>query len=73
MPIIHVQLLAGRSPELKRELIRELTDATERALGSERESIRVLLTEVAAEDWAIGGTPISERRRAEEPAAEEGT
>ena len=60
MPIVRMLILEGRPAETKRELIRELTDAVERALGVRRESIRVLLTEVPAEDWAVGGIPMSE-------------
>lgn len=57
MPIIHVSLIAGRSPEVKRALIAELTEATVRAIGAERQNVRVLLTEVAPEHWGIGGEP----------------
>ena len=57
MPIIDVSLLEGRSPETKRALMRELTDVAERVLGVPRESIRVLLREVPAEHWAVGGAP----------------
>jgi 4-oxalocrotonate tautomerase len=55
MPIIDVSLLAGRSAEVKRALIRELTDAAERVLGVQRASIRVLLREVPPEHWGAGG------------------
>jgi 4-oxalocrotonate tautomerase len=55
MPIIDVSLIAGRTPEKKAALIRELTLAAERALGVPRASIRVLLREVPAEHWGVGG------------------
>lgn len=57
MPIIDVSLVAGRTPETKRALIRELTDAAERVLGVPRDSVRVLLRDVSAENWGIGGEP----------------
>jgi 4-oxalocrotonate tautomerase len=57
MPIIDVSLIEGRDAEKKRRLIRELTDAAERVLEVPRASIRVLLREVPAEHWGIGGEP----------------
>lgn len=56
MPIIHVALLEGRSAKKKAALMRALTDAAERTLEVPRESIRVLLHEVPAEHWSVGGT-----------------
>ena len=61
MPIIHVQLLTGRTPEQKRQLIRELADGAIRALGVPEQSIRVVLTEVAPEHWGIGGESKADR------------
>lgn len=55
MPIIDVSLLEGRSAEQKATLIRELTDAAERVLGVPRTSVRVLLREVPAAHWGVGG------------------
>jgi 4-oxalocrotonate tautomerase len=62
MPIIDVSLLAGRSEETKRDLIRELTDAAERVLGVRREGIRVLLREVSAAHWGVAGLPLDDPR-----------
>lgn len=61
MPIVDVTLLAGRSPEVKRTLLRELTDTIERVLAVRRDTIRVLLHEVPHAHWAVGGEPISEQ------------
>jgi 4-oxalocrotonate tautomerase len=54
MPIISVQLLRGRSPELKRRLMRELADAAINSLGVPEQSVRVILTEIEPEHWGIG-------------------
>ncbi|WP_134704193.1 2-hydroxymuconate tautomerase [Ammoniphilus sp. YIM 78166] len=62
MPFIRVDILEGRSEEMKRQLITELTDAAERALSAPRETIRVVLTEIPKQYWAVGGTPMSERQ-----------
>lgn len=55
MPIIDVSLLQGRSPETKERLIQALTDAAIEAVGAPRESVRVILREMAPEHFAIGG------------------
>ncbi|MBP0727216.1 4-oxalocrotonate tautomerase [Bacillus sp. RG28] len=62
MPIIQIHILEGRSTELKRELISEVTDAVSRTLRSPRESIRVLLNEIPEENWGVAGVPIFELR-----------
>jgi 4-oxalocrotonate tautomerase len=62
MPIIQVQLLEGRSKDLKRQLISEITEVVSKTLGNPPESIRVLLHEVPAENWGVGGAPIMDRK-----------
>ena len=59
MPFVDITMIEGRSPDKKRALIAELTDTVERVLGVPRESIRVVLREVPAENWGVGGVPKS--------------
>ena len=54
MPIISVNLLAGRTSEMKRALVKELAEAAVRTLGVQEQSVRVILTEVDADHWGIG-------------------
>ncbi len=68
MPIIDVSLIEGRSRERKAALIAELTDAAERVLEVPRASIRVLLREIPAEHWGIGGTAAGSKTAREAPA-----
>jgi 4-oxalocrotonate tautomerase len=55
MPLIEVTLIEGRSDELKTKLISELTAAAHRAIGAPKPSIRVILREVPASHWGVGG------------------
>ncbi len=55
MPIIQVNLIAGRSDEQKARLIAELTDGAVRALDAPRESVRVLIYELPGAHWGVGG------------------
>jgi len=60
MPIINVTLIEGRTPEVKRALIQELTDAAERATGVPKSAVRVIIWEVPAANFAVAGVPKSE-------------
>ena len=55
MPIIQASIIAGRPDEMKEKLIAELTDAAVRALDAPRESVRVLITEIPAQNFGIAG------------------
>ncbi|NDW43886.1 4-oxalocrotonate tautomerase [Ruegeria sp. PrR005] len=57
MPLVEVTIIEGRPPERKRALIREVTDAVEHALEAPRASIRVVIREVPAAHWGVGGEP----------------
>ena len=59
MPIVTVNMVEGRSSEMKRALIREVTDAVEKALQAPRKSIRVIIQEVPPEHWGVAGEPKS--------------
>ena len=61
MPIVQIQLVEGRSAEQKRALLTEVTDAVVSSIGAPRETVRVILTEVSASDWAVGGVPKDEQ------------
>ena len=55
MPLVQVSLIEGRPSDLKEQLIVELTSAVVRALGAPPESVRVILYEVPAAHWGVGG------------------
>jgi len=63
MPIIEVTLIEGRTQKKKSALIKELTDATEHAIGAPRQAIRVILREVPAEHFGVAGVPKSEEQK----------
>jgi 4-oxalocrotonate tautomerase len=57
MPLLQMTLIEGRSADVKRALIAELTDTVVRVTGAPRESVRVILNEVPAAHWGVGGRP----------------
>lgn len=64
MPAIRVEMFEGRTPEQKRLLARELTDATVRALGVPADSVDIIMFDVPRHDWATAGVLWSERKPA---------
>ncbi len=57
MPILDITLLSGRAAEKKAKLIREVTDATVRALEVPPQAVRVILREVHPSHFAVAGEP----------------
>ncbi|MFL2551181.1 MAG: 4-oxalocrotonate tautomerase [Arenicellales bacterium] len=62
MPLIQVQMFAGRTPQQKRDLVRALTDAFVETAGSTPDSVDIILTDVEQSDWAQGGELFSEKQ-----------
>jgi 4-oxalocrotonate tautomerase len=76
MPLIHVSLAKGRSPEQLQALgpgdgsrrrrrggkSTALTAAVEESIGAPRESIRVVLTECEPQHWFVGGETLADLR-----------
>jgi 4-oxalocrotonate tautomerase len=61
MPTIRVELMEGRTPEQKKNLVAALTQAVVDTLGSRPEAVDVLLFDIRPGDWATGGKLWSER------------
>ncbi len=63
MPMIHVEMFAGRTEEQKRDLVRELTDTFVRTAGGTPESVQIVLTDVDKGNWASAGTLFSDKSK----------
>lgn len=61
MPMIRVEMFAGRTAEQKRALVKELTEAFVRAAGGTPESVQIVLTDVEKENWAGAGVLYSDK------------
>jgi len=62
MPTIRVELMEGRTPEQKKNLVKALTQAVLDTLGGKAESVDVLLFDIKRGDWATGGELWSEKK-----------
>ncbi|MDT8880347.1 2-hydroxymuconate tautomerase family protein [Halomonas saccharevitans] len=65
MPIINVQLIEGRSAEQKEALIEKVTAACVDAIDCTPESVRILLSDVATQDFGVAGESVKRRRQAQ--------
>lgn len=61
MPIIRVEMFAGRDTDQKRALVRELTDAFVKTCGGTPQSVSIVITDVAKSDWGSGGVLNSDK------------
>ena len=61
MPIVKVEMFAGRSKEQKAELAKAITDAVVDIARTTADETIVIFTDVERENWARGGTLASER------------
>jgi len=59
MPIVRVEMWAGRPPEFK-ALAKEITEVVARRVGCEPGAVPVIVDEVPKENWSIGGVPCTE-------------
>lgn len=62
MPFITVQLIEGRSIEQKHALIKEISEAAIRVLDADPDNVRIVINEVTADDWGVGGVPVAVSR-----------
>jgi 4-oxalocrotonate tautomerase len=62
MPSIRIEMFEGRTPEQKRVLAKEVTDATVRALGVPADSVDIMMFDIPRHDWATAGVLWSDRK-----------
>lgn len=55
MPIVQIELLAGRSEEQMRGLVKDVTQAVAQNTGASAENVHVIIREMAQDRYAVGG------------------
>jgi len=63
MPLIQVNMAAGRTTEQKRALLHAVTQAVHESIGSPISSIRVWITEFDETEFIAGGEILADRNR----------
>jgi 4-oxalocrotonate tautomerase len=63
MPFVNIRILAGHPQERKDEIARRVTDAISDVAKLPREVIWVVFEDVAADDWYVGPTRVSQMKK----------
>ncbi len=63
MPSVKIEMIQGRTPEKKEELIKNVTQAVVDTLQVPKESVHVSLYEIPKENIGHGGVPLSKTLR----------
>mgnify|MGYP001362358738 CR=1 FL=1 len=63
MPYVRVEMLQGRTEAQKAAIAQAITDALVAHAKATPQSVFVVFDDVPAENWAIGGTLISQRAK----------
>jgi 4-oxalocrotonate tautomerase len=55
MPMVKIELFAGRTREQKAKAAKEVTEALARTIGSKPEATQIIFVDVEKADWADNG------------------
>ena len=55
MPVITVELFEGRTKAQKQQYAQELTELTQRVLGTSKEHVWIIFRDTPKSEWAMGG------------------
>lgn len=62
MPIIQVHMIEGRTVDQKRALVAGVTDAVVKSLNVKPDDVRIILQEMARQDYAIAGVLTADKK-----------
>jgi 4-oxalocrotonate tautomerase len=63
MPWVTIDLSQGRSVEQKQKTAKAVTDAIVEHCGCTIESVSIVFNDVSADNWAFGGTLLSQKEK----------
>jgi len=61
MPVVHIHMIQGRTPEKKEALIKKVTDAIVDTLQVSKDKVHIILHEVSKENIGDSGIPLSKK------------
>lgn len=61
MPVVHIEMLKGRTQEQKRAMVKEVTDCLTATINCRREAVKIIIREIEKGDIADGGILMSEQ------------
>ncbi len=60
MPVVHIYMYAGRTKEVKSELVKRISKDFEEVATIKPSSLNILFHDIEKHDWAVGGALASE-------------
>lgn len=60
MPLVHIDLVAGRSEEQLTALVKDVTDAIAKNVNVPAERVHIVLNEMQPNRYSVGGTLVSD-------------
>jgi 4-oxalocrotonate tautomerase len=63
MPFVNIQILKGHPQARKDEISRRVTEAISEVAQVPKQAVWVVFEDVAAEDWYVGATSVSEMKK----------
>lgn len=61
MPIVQIHLMEGRSDDLKRALVKNVTEAICASIHVQPKNVRIILSEMTGNAYAIAGTLVGDQ------------
>jgi len=61
MPIVHISMIAGRTPEKKEKLIKKVTDAIVESLEIPADRVHIILHDIPKENIGDAGVQLSKK------------
>lgn len=62
MPLVHIDLIEGRSSEQLKGLVKDVTDAISKNTGAPAEHIHIVLNEMSKDHYSVGGIRASDEK-----------
>lgn len=62
MPLVHIELIEGRSQEQLKQLVADVTAAVTKNTGASAEHVHVVLNEMRKDRYAVGGVLKSDEK-----------
>lgn len=56
MPVVQVEMFAGRTLEQKRAMVKEMTEAFVKTINCKAEDVKIIIRELSRENLAEGGS-----------------
>jgi len=63
VPFVNIRILKGHPQGRKDEIARRVTDAISEIAKVPKQAVWVVFEDVAAEEWYVGSTPVSEMQQ----------